>query len=152
MGDALNNRLGTKNLSFADLINESAKRDMSLGHVMAMPELSEYKYDSGSLYVCSGLATAILQQAGVFGDLAIDAHEQTPRDVFQFKIYDEDYESALPKECLENDPGLPYCQIMGDILVEHNIPNREFNSIEPYSGMNEHCSGFAPNYQRPEGC
>lgn len=152
LADGINNRLGTQGLTFAELVSEAAKRDLGLGQVMAMPELDSYKYDGGIKYICSALVAAILQAGGLFGDLEINPHEFTPRDVFQLKIFEENFESVLPKECLGNDPGLPYCQVRGKTLIEHDWPNREYNSILPYSGMNEHCAGMSPDYVRPQGC
>ena len=55
-----------------------------------------------------------MKQGGMFSDVEILSREFSPRDVFQLKIYRNDPDNFLPKECLENDQFLPYCQIIGD--------------------------------------
>lgn len=151
MGNGLNNRLGTKGLSFAELIVEAAKRDLSLGEVVAMPELDSYTYPNGPSYVCSCLVTAILRAGGIFDGLDINPHEFTPKDVFMLKIYEED-KPELPKKCMENDPGLPYCQVRGNFKVAQDWSNRVYNSIPLYSGMNNSCAGLTPDFARAEKC
>lgn len=75
----------------------------------------------------------------------INATEFTPRDVYQIKFYSEE----KPRdECVKNDPELPYCQMFGEVKLE--LPG--FNTVEPYSHMNEKCGGLPPNYERTEGC
>jgi hypothetical protein len=53
----------------------------------------------------------------------------TPKDVYTLSIYDRNYK--VPKKCLDNDPSLPYCQIMGYHLME--LPG--YASIEQYPHM-----------------
>jgi len=83
---------------------------------------------------------------GLFGDLDILPNEFTPKDVYQLKFYKDG--SDRPEECVENDPELPYCQIMGEDKMELN----KFNTIEPYQHMNEHCGGQPPEYFRDAKC
>lgn len=40
----------------------------------------------------------------------------TPRDVYTLSIYDINFK--VPAKCKINDPTLPYCQIMGNKLME----------------------------------
>ena len=85
-----------------------------------MPELDSYRYPIGESFVCSTLTVAMLRAGGVFEDMEINPKEFTPKDVFMLKIHkNNDIEPYLPKECLENDPGLKYCQISGKYLIPH---------------------------------
>ena len=44
-------------------------------------------------------------------------------------IYDRNFQ--VPEKCKKNDPTLPYCQIMGNYLME--LPY--YATIEPYAHM-----------------
>jgi hypothetical protein len=98
-------------------------------------DLEKVKFLGGKIY-----------RGGLFGDMEINATEFTPRDVYQIKFFDQT--TPLDESCRTNDPGLPYCQLFGDYLME--MPG--YNSVEPYPHMNDHCSGMPPDYLRPEGC
>ena len=53
MGNALNNRLGTKDLNLVQIIIEANKRGKTIGDIFAMPELDSYRYDGQQAFVCS---------------------------------------------------------------------------------------------------
>lgn len=42
---ALNKRLGTSNLTIAEIGHEAARQGMNISEVTAMPELDSYRYD-----------------------------------------------------------------------------------------------------------
>jgi hypothetical protein len=88
------------------------------------------------------------KNAGIFGSLtnSIQGTEQTPKDSYQMAIFDPDWQR--PKECVEADPALPYCQIMGKWVL--TLPG--FNSFPPYASMNEACGSLPPVYYRADGC
>jgi len=89
----------------------------------------------------------LLKEAGIFGDLEINATEFTPTDVTELKIYES--EAVLPQMCVEADPTLPYCQIAGQYRLDQPV----YNEVEPYSHMNERCSRVWPEYKRsPATC
>lgn len=142
--EGINFRLGTKNLSFAELTEEMYKRNISFMDVVKIPENDDWKYHDGIARVCSALATDILRHAGVFDDLEISATEFTPRDVYMLKIYD----TQKPEICQNADPDLPYCQLMGNYKME--LP--WYNTIDLYPHMNERCASEFPKYIRPDFC
>ena len=112
-----------------------------------MPEKESYQYSEGPQYICSTLLAKIYKEAGLFGDLQIEPQEFTQKDVYQLNFY-ETNPNKLPKECTDENPSLPYCMINGEYIVL--LP--EYNSISPYSHMNENCPSSAPNYERPINC
>ena len=145
----LNNRLGTSGLNFAQILEESAKRGISIAELGAKPELSTYQYGTtnrGPRYICSAIVTKLLIDGGVLAGLDINPQELTPNDVYNLKLWKT---TGLPQECVANDPYLPYCQISGHRAL---LPFRWYNSIQPYSRMNERCPAIAPFYNRPAGC
>ena len=89
-----------------------------------------------------------MKEGGIFGDIEIEPHEFTPRDIYQLDIYDKDFKLHGPKECLEADPDLDYCMILG----KYDIRVKGYSSIPLYDHMNERCSTQAPDYFREEGC
>jgi hypothetical protein len=90
-----------------------AERNMTFGELMAIPEKDGWMYNDGPSYVCSSFVAAVYKAGGLLKD--IEGTEMTPRDVYTLTIYDRNYK--VPKKCLDNDPSLPYCQIMGHHLM-----------------------------------
>lgn len=62
------------------------------------------------------------------------------------KIFDDG--SRLPEMCKEQDPDLPYCQIMG----KYSYYFTGYNTIDLYDNMNNYCPSLAPEFFRPDGC
>lgn len=146
MGQALNHRLGTQGLSLPQIVLEAAKRGLTMGELIAMPEQEGWLYDGNPNYVCCAFAAALWYHGGLFGDMTILPNEFTNEDIFSIKVYDENY--TLPPECQANDPELPFCVTSGIYKVDP----RNFNKVLPYSHMNEACPSKAPFYRRPERC
>lgn len=146
IGESLNKNLGTEGLQYPELAIEAAKQKLSIIELMAIPEKQGLIYSTGQSYVCSTLATAILKAGGVFEGLKILPNEFTPKDLYQSGVYKD--ASNLPAACKANDPDLPYCQVQGDLLIELD----DFNTVKPYSNMNERCPTLAPLYLRDPGC
>jgi len=104
------------------------------------------EYSDGLNYVCSCFVTAFYKHGGLFDGMEIQPGEFTPKDVYQLDIFDKEYKR--PKECVDADPNLPYCQIMGKFRVD--LPG--YSTIKPYSNMNERCPSIGPDFIREEGC
>lgn len=90
--EALNFRLGTKDLNIAQLAAHAASLGLTLQQVMAMPEQDGWQYygeepRDGVSYVCSAYVAALYKAAGLFGDLEINATEFTPRDVYELNFF-----------------------------------------------------------------
>ena len=146
-GEAMNKRLGTEGLNMKQIAAEAAHRNMTIQDLYAIPEDDDWIYSDGPSYVCSCLVAGVWKAGGVFDDMPIQANEWSPKDVYQVKIFDE--ETPLPKACAQNDPDLPYCQILGKYKL--TLPG--FNTVEPYPHMNEHCRSLdIEDYYRPDGC
>jgi len=127
----------------------AADMGMDLQEVMAMPEIDGWEYYDGVSYVCSSYVTAMYKAAGLFGDVYVNATEFHPRDVYQLDFFDTTV--TRPQACIDADPTLPYCQIMGKYRIE--IPIETYGNITPYNNMNESCSFIWPDYERtPAGC
>ncbi len=82
MTEALNMRLGTKNLKMADIAVEISKRNMTLADLLAQREVDGWKYSDGYSYVCSSFVAAVYKAGGLLKD--IEGTEMTPKDVSQF--------------------------------------------------------------------
>ena len=128
----LNRRLGTTGLSFEQILEEIAKRGMSIGQLGAIPEKESWTYgaDNRSRYICSAVVVRLLRDAGALAGLDFVPQELTPNDVYNLKLWKTD----RPKECADNDPYLPYCQVTGKFAL---LPFKLYNSIVPYSHMFE---------------
>lgn len=145
--EALNMRLGTVGLSFAEVLYEIDRRKTTLVDVLKIPELDGWLYSNGQNYVCSSLAVKMLQEGGLMAGLKINSHEFTPRDVFMLKIYESD-PKKMPPLCQQNDPTLPFCQMKGGYKIDPKL----YNSIEPYNHMNDNCPSQPPTWYRPPTC
>jgi hypothetical protein len=149
MGDALNMRLGTTNLSMVQASNLGATRGMSLGDLVALPEQDSYVYSDGLSMVCDSYLCAIAKAAGLFGDLAdeIQCTEFDNFDAYSLAGF-WNLTRTRPAECVAADPDVPYCQIMGYYV----LPLPKVNTVEPYAHMAEKCSALPMDYTRPPMC
>jgi len=62
-------------------------------------------------------------------------------------FFDKDF--VKPESCVEADPNLPYCQLIGDYQIDIT---KEYSILTPYSDMNETCPTMPEDYNRPRGC
>ncbi|CAK68862.1 unnamed protein product (macronuclear) [Paramecium tetraurelia] len=146
VGEGLNKRLGTEGLTIPEITIEAAKRGIEIAELYAMVEKDNWIYSDGPSQVCSSFVIGLYKAAGLFGEYHIEATEFTPKDVYQMNFFDKNY--VVPKKCKDNDPDLPYCQIMGT----HRMELEGYNTIDPYEHMNERCPSQAPDYKRPADC
>ncbi|CAN4104038.1 unnamed protein product [Withania somnifera] len=139
-----------QNLSLADILVEVEKRGSSFAKLLAIPEQDDWVYSDGKSTSCVAFILEMYKEAGLFGELAnsIQVTEFTIKDAYSLKFF-ENNSSRLPKWCNADDNvNLPFCQIRGKYRME--LP--EYNSMEPYSHMNERCPSMPPKYYRPQGC
>lgn len=70
------------------------------------------------------------------------------KDAYTLKFFEDDL-SRLPSWCNKDDNvKLPFCQIKGRYRME--LP--DYNTMEPYPHMNEHCPSLPPKYFRSSNC
>jgi hypothetical protein len=146
VGEALNMRLKTKNLTISQATAEAARRNMTFEELIAVVEEEGWEYSNGRNYVCSCFVIGFWKAGGIFGDLPIHSTEFSPKDVYQLKIFDANY--TLPDACKAADPELPYCQVLG----HYKLSLKNFNQYELYAHMNENCPSQAPLFVRTDGC
>jgi hypothetical protein len=146
-GEAMNIRLGTKDLNMAEITAEAAARNQTVGQLMTIVEEEGWEYSDGPNYVCSSFVIAMWKRGGLFGDMVLQATEFSPGDVVPLDVFNKT--SVRPQECVEADPGLPYCQLMGAYRIDLGDT---WSHIKPYSHMAERCPSKAPYYPRPNGC
>jgi hypothetical protein len=144
--DALNKRVGKTGLTFQQAVAEAARQGKSVEELLAEPEPEGIEYVDGLNYVCSCFVIAFWKHGGLFGDLDFSPNEFGPKDIYNLDIFDKDFQR--PQECIDDNPDLPYCQIMGKFII--NLDN--YSVIKPYAHMNERCSSEGPDFIREEGC
>jgi hypothetical protein len=143
---AMNMRLGTDNLTVAEIAEAAYQRNLTYPDLFAMVEQDGWWYPDGYSYVCSAFVTAMYKAANLFEGLTINAVEFTPRDIYQLSWMDTN--ANIPPNCYEVDPENPHCQIMGKWRMQ--FPG--FSTVVPYDHMNEHCPSISPLYERTPGC
>jgi len=148
MIQGLNHRLNSNCTTLECIYEIIDPKGMTLMQVAAMPEQDSWRYGGNYSMVCSVFVTELYKNAGIFGSLTdlIQGTEQAPKDTYQMALYDAAWQR--PKECVEADPALPYCQIMGKWVL--TLPG--FNSFPPYAYINEACGSLPPVYYRADGC
>lgn len=123
---------------------------MTIEDVMSIVEVEGWNYtgltNDGRSYVCSAYVAAVYQAAGLFGPNKINGPEFTPRDVYTLNFFDLNFKR--PAACVEADPTLPYCQILGKYRM--TLPG--YSTISPYAHMAEDCPTIAPDFLRPDHC
>ncbi|PIN02007.1 hypothetical protein CDL12_25482 [Handroanthus impetiginosus] len=153
--EALNMRLGTKDLDLHGILAETESRGITFDQLLTIPEQDEWvyrdhvPYSDGKSTTCVAFILAMYKAAGVFGPLAnsIQVTEFTIRDAYMLKIF-ENNTTRLPKWCNNDEDKLPFCQILGEYRME--LPY--YNTSEPDSIMNENCPSLPPTYERPTRC
>nr|CAD1825265.1 unnamed protein product [Ananas comosus var. bracteatus] len=147
--EALNKRLGTEDLDLHAIIAETESRGMTFDQLLTIPEQDEWVYSDGKSTTCVAFVLAMYKEAGVFAPFSesIQVTEFTIRDAYMLKIF-ESNQTRLPSWCNSGEEKLPFCQILGEYWME--LP--EYNTIEPYSKMNENCPSLPPTYKRPTRC
>lgn len=148
--EALNKRLGTQGLDLSDIIVESEKQGLSFEELLTIPERDDWIYSDGKSTSCVAFILEMYKESGLFDPIgnSIQVTEFTIKDAYALKFF-EDNSSRLPEWCnKDDDVKLPFCQIKGKYRME--LP--EYNTVEPYSHMNERCPSLPPKYIRPEGC
>ena len=118
---------------------------------MAMTEKDGYRYSgigepNSFSYMCSAYVAAIYKAGGLFGDMDVNAAEFATKDVYILNFWDET--TPLPEACVQADPTLPYCQLLGNYRIE--LP--EYNTVDPYVNMFENCEINFPYYTRSPTC
>ena len=144
--EALNIRIGQKGLTLQQAIAEAARQGKSFEQIIAEPELEGIEYNDGLNYVCSCFIISYYKHGGLFGDLKISPNEFTPKDVYILDIFDKEFKK--PQECIDDNPDLPYCQVMGKFIL--TLDN--YSTIKPYEHMNEKCPSLGPDFIREDGC
>mmetsp|Transcript_3108 Transcript_3108/g.2102 ORF Transcript_3108/g.2102 Transcript_3108/m.2102 type:complete len:253 (+) Transcript_3108:840-1598(+) len=85
--DALNKRLGVEGKNITEIAALAADQGMTVDYVSGMTEVEGWIYSGlepkdGRAYVCSALATAIWEVAGLFDGFEINATEFTPGNAY----------------------------------------------------------------------
>ena len=94
-----------------------------------------------------------LKGSSVLG-VDFNSHEFTPKDVYQLKLFDASGKrfdaTSCPGNALISDPAGngKYCQMVGDFVLE--LPG--FNTVKPYTMMNDHCTAQWPDYKVVRPC
>lgn len=156
MIEGLNKRMGIQTeaevqYNMTGIAVAAAAQNMTVEDVMAIPEIDGWEYfgegaRDGESMVCSAFVTALYKAAGLFDDMEINATEFQPLDAYSLKFFDTTRER--PQQCIDADPDLPYCQLMGNYRIK--LPG--WSTVEPYPRMNERCPIHWPSYSREDGC
>ena len=146
--EIINIRAGAKNLTFPQAIAEASRKGKSLEELLADPEPEGVIYSDGLNYVCSCFVVAYWKHGGLFGDLDISPNEFGPKDIYMLDIFDKNF--SRPQECIDDNPDLPYCQVMGKLVLK--LEEELYSTIKPYAHMNERCSSQGPDFIREVGC
>lgn len=146
----LNMRMGTTGLSIPEIAGLAALQGKSLQDLMAEVEVEGWEYSDGRSYVCSAFVAGVWQAAGIFGEgVHVNATEFQPYDDYRLAFFNKNFDR--PQACIDADPNLSYCQIMGKYRID--LQYDQYSSVEPYSNMYETCTSIWPNYElTPMGC
>lgn len=119
--EGLNKRLDNPGCETVSCIADvAALKGMSIQDVIAIPEQDGWIYDGlpvdGMAFVCSAYSASVYKAAGMFDDFDVQATEFTPRDVYLLDFFDTEY--VRPQMCIDADPNLPYCQLIGKYRLD----------------------------------
>eukprot|EP00055_Hartaetosiga_balthica_P005934 m.18118 g.18118 ORF g.18118 m.18118 type:complete len:546 (+) comp4908_c0_seq1:45-1682(+) len=147
--EALNKRINTSGLSIAAIVNTARSKGMSFTDIFSVAEQDSWQYTGGYSMVCDVLVCETWKAGGIFGNLAdqIQCTEFTNWDTYSLNIFDTT--TPRPQECVEADPSLPFCQILGKYRMD--LPG--YNTRPIFAGMAQRCPrGTPPTWDKPSGC
>jgi len=147
--EALNFRINATMNTTAEIYQYAwEQKSLSFGELIVIPEQDDWVYSDGKNMVCDVFVCSMWKAAGLFGDLVdeFQCSELTPFDVYRLNFFDTS--GNRPQQCVDADPDLPFCQLMGN--YELNLP--KYNTVAPYANMAQTCPGQPPNYSRPVNC
>jgi len=151
---AMNHRVNTKGLSVRQVYGVAASRNISFTQLITIPESDSWVYQNqefnrtGPSCVCDVFVSRMWKAGGLFDPYAsqINVAEFTDLDAYELDFFNSSY--VRPKMCVEADPDLPFCQLIGAYRV--NLPNYNIKKVFPHMG--ENCPGLPPKYTRPLNC
>jgi hypothetical protein len=146
--EGLNHRLGGFCPDMKCVMGKLLDKKQMLGQITAMPEQDVWKFDGGNFsMVCSIFVARAWNEGMASGWPSYQGGEQTPKDNYQMQIYDANRFNAqnCPNGLMSDPTGNgKYCQLMG----KYKLPLNGYNTIPPYSKMNEACPAQWPDYFR----
>ena len=154
---AFNHRLGTEQLSFAELLqyaNETA--GVSAEELPTIVERDSWLYDTtrfnvsaqGPAQVCCVFVCNMWRAGGLFGNLSsrIQCAEQTNYDDYSLDFLT--VPQPKPAQCSQADQDNVLCQLEG----KYSLQLQDYGSKPVYPNMHERCPSEAPSYSRPGDC
>jgi len=153
---SLNLRLGTYNLSIAEIYQEADRQGIDTPTLYAMVELDSYVYNTtrhgqpapGPSMVCCVFVCEIWKHGGLYQSLdnQVNCAEAANWDDYALHLFDDNYKK--PQQCVDADPTAPTCQLLGDYSLQFN----DYNTKTPVAHMAENCPSKNPYYVRSPGC
>ena len=143
---AINKRLDSECKDLDDVWEELYKKDMTIEELLAIPEQDKWLYNGRPSLTSSAFIASIYKQAGLFGDLEVNATEFTGKDLYELEFFDISGEKVA-ESCKESAPR-GYCQLMGKIDMD--LGELAFQAV--YAHMNEKCPTVRPDYRKVLGC
>ena len=67
-------------------------------------------------------------------------------DIYTMDIFDKEFKR--PQGCIDDNPDLPYFQLMGKFVIDLD----NYSTVTSYSNMNERCPSIGSDFIREEGC
>jgi len=153
IAQGLNKRLNTTGLSIGEAYMTAAKKQISFTELINLPEQDTWIFTDnngvqGRSMVCDAFVTEMWKAGGIFGDITneIQATEFTNLDAYSLNIFDANY--VRPPQCVQADPNLPFCQILG----KYRMTLPDYNTAQPFPHMRENCPSEPPLYIRQVNC
>jgi hypothetical protein len=153
---SLNLRIGTFNLTIAEIYQTAASKGITSAALYNMVELDTYQYNTtrngkpavGPSMVCCVFVCEVWKHGGLYASInnTVNCGEAANWDDYALHVFDDNYKK--PAQCQAADPTTPTCQLEGDYSLTFN----DYNTKTPVPHMGENCPSKNPYYQRPPGC
>jgi len=153
---SLNKRIGTFNLSIADIYQTGAKQGFNTTALYTMVELDTYQYNTtrngqpavGPSMVCCVFVCEVWKHSGLYDSInqTVNCAEATNWDDYALHLFNDNY--TKPPQCVTADPNSPTCQLEGAYTLVFDA----YNTKQPVAHMGENCPSQNPDYQRPPNC
>jgi len=157
--EAISQRLNVyaQGLDLPDLYSVMHKKGLTFSDIISMPEQDSWKYWQvnsqnqtvlGPQLICNVFVCGVWRASGMFGSTSFQCTESSDWDLYTMGVFDANWQR--PQVCIDADPELPVCQILGK--YRQHLAYYNTRPLPVTDSFNSCPRGPFPWYPKPVNC